>query len=333
MPITLAQLAQVETDPMKKFIQMQILRECKILEVVPFENISSLTVAAQWWEVLPTGGYWRSINEGYSSSEDGQLGEGTETLFGFGTDITFDSILEKVTNVVRDPVQVQTEGKLKSMSIDYNYTFINGDPAVNPKQFTGIKKRVAALPARQMVYFAASNAAPLDPTASAANARKFFNTLDLGVRYTRGGNVSAILCNEDFIVGLTRAARYMQTQGNFLNVTQDSLERQIVTWRGIPLIDMGLKKDMTTEIIPTTEVAGDGGADSTSIYMVSFDQQEGLYGIQLNDMNVYDPLGGSEMEAKPSKLRRVDWWNGLANFGRFSITRLRNLARLADWTE
>jgi hypothetical protein len=124
MAITLAQLAQVETDPMKKFIQLNILRECRIMEILPFENVDSLQVSAQWWETLPTGGYLRSLNEGCSSSEDGQLGEGVEALFGFGTDITFDSLLEKIKNVVRDPVQVQGEGKLKSMSIDYNYTFI-----------------------------------------------------------------------------------------------------------------------------------------------------------------------------------------------------------------
>lgn len=333
MAITLAQLAQVETDPLKKFIQMQILREARIMEHVPFENVSSLQVAAQWWETLPTGGYWRSVNEGYTSSEDGQLGEGTESLFGFGTDITFDTILERVTNVTRDPVQVQVEGKLKSMTIDYNYAFIHGDPAVNPKQFTGIKKRVAALPSRQTMYATAlTTAAPLNPTADAASARRFFDVLDQARRYTNMGRVSAILCNEDFIVGLGRATRYMQTVGNFLDVGKDTLDREFVTFHGIPLVDMGLKKDMTTEIIATTEAAGDGGSDSMSAYFVSFDLQDGVYGIQLNDLTVYDPLGGSEMESKPSKLKRVDWWNGLATFGRYSIARVRNIARLADWS-
>lgn len=331
--ITLAQLAQVETDPMKKFIQLQILRDVRIMEVLPFENVSSLKVAAQWWETLPDGGTWRSLNEGYTSSENGQLGEGVEALFGFGTDITFDSVLERIQNVVRDPVQVQVEGKLKSINFDYNYAFINGDPAVDPKQFTGIKKRVASLPSRQSLYFTkTTSAAPLDPTASAANARRFFDVLEQGWRYTNGGNVSAILCNEDFILGLARAARYMQTQGNFLDVTQDTLGRDLYTWRGKPLTDMGLKKDQTTEVIPTTETAGDGGSDSTSIYFVSFDMQEGLYGIQLNPLTVYDPLNGGEMESKPSKLKRIDWWNGLANFGRHSMVRIRNLARLADWS-
>jgi hypothetical protein len=331
--ITLAQLAQVETDPMKKFIELMILRECKVMQTLPFENVTSLKVGAQWWETLPTGGAWRSLNEGYSSSEDGQLGGGEEALFGFGTDITFDRVLEQVKNVVRDPIQLQTEGKLKSMTLDWNYAFINGDPAVDPKQFAGLKKRVAALPARQTINFTAgATDAALDPTASAANARRFFDILEQGWRYCNQGRVSEILCNEDFILGLARACRYMQTQGNFLDVTQDTFGRDLVTWRGKPLTDMGMKKDMSTEVMGY-EAGLDGTASAAmSVYMASYDPSDGLYGIQLNDMTVYDPLNGGEMETKPSKLRRVDWWNGLANFGRYSIVRLRNLEKLALWT-
>lgn len=330
--ITLAQLAQVETDPMKKFIQLQIIRECRIMETIPFENVASLKVTAQWWEVLPTGGTWRSLNEGYTSTEDGQLGEGYESLFGFGTDITFDSIIQKLT-FERDPIQLQVEGKLKSISFDYNNTFINGDPATDPKQFTGLKKRIAGLPARQMQYFTtATNVAGLDPTASVANARRFFDVLEKGWRYCNNGSVSAILCNEDFILGLAQACRYMQTQANFFDITQDILGRDLYTWRGKPLTDMGLKKDQTTEIIPTNEAGGDAATNTMSVYFVSFDQQEGVYGIQLDGLNVYDPLNGGEMESKPSRLKRIDWWNGIANFGRHSMVRIRNLKSLANWS-
>lgn len=330
--ITLAQVAQLEKDPLKKFMELRILRECKVMERLPFENVSSLSVKAMWWEQLPTGGYWRSMNEGYSSTEDGQFGDGQEALFGFGTDITFDSVLEKLQNTVRDPVQVQVEGKLKSMSLDWNNVFINGDPATDPKQFAGLKKRVAALPSRQTIYYAASNAAPLDPTASTANARAFLDNFEKSWRYCNGGNVSAILCNEDFVLGLPRVMRYLNMGGLNFDTQKDMFDRDWVTYRGVPLIDMGLKKDMSTEIMPTTEVAGDAGADSMSQYFVSFDMEEGVYGIQLNSMEVYDPLNGGEMETKPSKLKRVDWWNGLATFGKFGLVRARNLERLADWT-
>jgi hypothetical protein len=332
MGITLAQLAQVEKDPMTKFMALKILRDSKIMSFLPFENINTLRVGASWWETLPTGGTWRSLNEGYSSYEDGQLGEGQEALYGFGGDITFDRLLEKLGNTIKDPIQLQIEGRLKSMTIDWNNAFINGDPAVDPKQFTGIKKRVANLPTRQTVWFAASNAAPLDPTASNANARKFFDKLDEAWLYCNGGSVNMIVCNESMKLGFGRVHRYIQSTGSYLDTTKDTLGREFLTWKGVPLVDPGLLKNMSTEIILNTEVAGDGGADSTSLYFVSLNTDDGLYGIQIEPLRVYDPLNGGEMEDKPSKLRRVDWWNGLAMFGRYCIVRARNIEQPADWT-
>ena len=197
----------------------------------------------------------------------------------------------------------------------------------------GLKKRVANMPSRQTQYWTSTTtAAPLDPTASAANARRFFDVFDKGVLYCNAGQADAIYCNQDFIWGMGKAARYMQTQGNFLAVTKDSLEREVITWKGIPLVDMGFKRDQSTEVITNTETAGDSGADSTSVYIVSHNTEEGVYGIQINNFDAYDPLNGGEMESKPSKLRRIDWWNGIASFGSYGAVRLRNLAAPSSWT-
>lgn len=334
MPITLAQLAQVEKEPMTKFMEMSILRECKVMNMLPFENVSSLQVSAQFWTVLPTGGAFRAVNEGYTSAEDGQIGDSWEAVYGFGGDITFDNVMQMVKNTIKDPVQMQVEGKLKAMGLQWNDYFINGDIATDPKGFNGLKKRVAGMPSRQLMNWTTSfSVAPLDPTASAANARRFINTLRKAKRFTNAGKVSAILCNEDFIVGISAALTYAQSAGNYLNTTKDQWENEWTTFNGIPLVDMGLKTDQSTEIITTTEVAGDAGADSTSIYLVDFNTTDGVYGIQLNQFSAYDPLNGAELSTKPSKMRRIDWWNGLASFGTRGITRVRNLCRLADWTE
>ena len=331
--ITLAQLAQAENDAPKKFLQMSILRDSQVMGMVPFENVSSLRVNAQFWETLPTGGAWRSLNEGYTSAEDGQLGDAWESLYFFGGDITFDRAIQAVKDTIKDPVQLQIEGKTKAMTLQWNDYFINGDSGTDPKGFNGLKKRVAGMPSRQTVYWAASNAAPLDPTASAANARSFLNRLRKGWRYCNAGKVSAVLCNEDFIIGISAALIYAQAQGNYLDVTKDQFEREITTYRGVPLVDMGYKNDLTTEILTTTEVAGDAGTDSISQYLVSFNTEEGVHGIQLNQMNFYDPLNGGEMESKPAKMRRLDWYNGIASFGTRGIVRMRNLSNLAGFTE
>ena len=128
-------------------------------------------------------------------------------------------------------------------------------------------------------------------------------------------------------------ARYIQASGGaFLDVTKDSFDRDIPTYRGVPIIDMGYKKDQSTEIITNTETAGDAGADATSVYAVSFDEREGLTGIQLSPPEFYDPLGGGESESKPVKKKRLDWWVGLASYGSYGIVRGRNVEGAVNWT-
>ena len=92
--ITLAQLAQLEKDAFKKGVMMQLLRYARVMDVLPFANVSSLKILAKRWEKLPTGGSWRQVNAGYTSAEDGQIGDVEEGLYAFGGDITFDVIME-----------------------------------------------------------------------------------------------------------------------------------------------------------------------------------------------------------------------------------------------
>jgi hypothetical protein len=117
----------------------------------------------------------------------------------------------------------------------------------------------------------------------------------------------------------------------FLDVTKDSFDRNIMTYKGARCVDVGLKVDQSTEIITDTETAGDAGADATSIYAVSFDEQQGVRGIQLANIEVYDPLNGGEMEATPQKKIRIEWWCGLTTFGSHGIVRGRNVEGASQW--
>lgn len=330
--ITLAQLAKntPADNALLKAVLLNLIREAPIMENFPFKTVDSLQVTAQRWSRLPTAGGWRSLNEGGSSYEDGEVEDVWESLYGFTRDITFDTVVEKIKTIV-DPVQQQIEMAMKSIAISWVDTLINGDHANDPKAPEGLKKRVASI-SSQNIWFASNSSAGLDATASAANARKFFNTLYDGVQACNGGKASAIYANKKFISGVRRAAFLLST-GNFLSTEYDVLGRPITKFEGIPLIDVGLKKDQSTEIIPLTETGGTGSANTTSAYVVSYDTTEGIFGIQLGDPKFYDPLNGGEMSTKPSKMRRFDWWNGFASFGSYGIVRMRNLLDPASWTE
>lgn len=331
MAYTLAQLAKLEVDPLRKYVMMNLLRYVRLMEYIPWQNVDSLKVIATRWKTLPTVAF-RRINEGYTPNE-GQDEQVWESLYALGGEVKFDRVFKKVKNTIVDPYKNETDKKLTALALTFNNYLINGDHATDPDGFEGLKKRITGAPARQTVYFAGAAAAALDPTASAANGRAFFDKLEELHYKTNGGQLQSIMMNEGMVYGLGRVARYIQASGgNFLDVTQDSFDRQVLTFKGAPCVDTGLLADQSTQVITDSETAGDAGTDATSIYGMSFDEQNGITGIQLSDIEVYDPLNGGEQEATPTTLMRIEWWLGLAGFGSYGITRGANVEGASNWT-
>jgi hypothetical protein len=328
--MTLQHYADVEQLAFKKYVIRQILREVRLAELLPWDSVDSLQNIAIRWKTLPSVAF-RYVNGGYTANE-GDTEQVTESVYAFGGEILYDRVFDKLKNVVQEPKKVQTDMKLLAMALKFNDVLINGDQATDPLSFEGLKKRVAGMPTRQSVYFAGSSSAALDPTASVANANVFFSKLEEVHYKTNRGQVGALLMNEGMIYGLGRVARYVNASGGmFLALTKDSFDRDIMTYKGARCIDVGMQRDQSTEIITDTETAGDAGADATSIYGMSFDEQQGIRGIQLSPMEVYDPLNGGEMESTPQKKVRIEWWCGLATYGSFGVVRGRNVEGASQW--
>lgn len=331
MAVTLAMLAKIETDPLKKYVIMNLLREVKLFEVLPFQNVDSLRSIAVRWRTLPSVAF-RKIGAGYTASE-GDTEQVWESVYAFGGEILYDRVFEKVKNTIVDMKKMQTDMKLTAMALKFNDYLINGDHGVDADGFEGLKKRVAGMPTRQTVYFAGSTSAGLDPTASVANGRAFIDGLEQMHYKTNRGEHNAFLCNEGIKWGIGRVLRYIQASGgNFLDVTKDSFERTVPTVWGSPVVDVGLLADQSTEVITETEAGGTGVANTTSVYSAAFNEQQGITGIQLTGLEVYDPLNGGEQESIPAKMVRVEWWCGLAGFGSYGFVRGRNVEGAANWT-
>ena len=97
-------------------------------------------------------------------------------------------------------------------------------------------------------------------------------------------------------------------------------------------MEVGKKRDKSTEIITATEDPGDGGNDSSSIYAVRFDTSDGVHAIELEGAGgptVYDPLKGGEMESGPQYLRRIDWPVGLHQKSLYTIVRVKGFKMAA----
>ena len=252
----------------------------------------------------------------------------------------YDRVFEMVDNVVEDIKKTQTNMKLRSMAYAFNDEFINGDHATNVDSPEGLNKRIASyLPSRQSLSIGTA----FDVTLNVASEHKLIDYIhdlmdraglrDAPMVQVKKGDkqparTGALLMNRDMYLGFGRVAR----RAGVLMTTQDSWGRLFDSFAGVPIIDVGLKPDKSTEIITNTY---GGSSNETRIFAVRFGEEDGLTGIQLNSLDAYDPIAAGEGAGNvtgPQRLLRIDWWHGYAGYGSYYASRLTGVLTPVSWT-
>lgn len=318
MAVTLNELMKNAGTEFGATVIKDLIRQSNILSMAPITEVTGLVVKGLRWQALPATGK-RRIGAGYSEAT-GQKENVDETVFVYGGDIQIDRVITRVRNQFQSELDIQTQMLAESVARSFNYDFVRGDHAADPDGLEGLQKRVSNMPARVSIFLdsnANNTGTTLDTLASSANEHKFLDALHKARKYL-GGRVDAWFMNETAYIGIGQAMRRL----NLLEYTRDAYERTWETFLGGKMVDVGLKQDLATEIIPLTE-----GTDTlaTSIYAARMGDEEGLNVIQLRGTSPepYDPLGGTEKESTPAYLRRVDWAVGLKNMSNyFSIVRI-----------
>lgn len=323
MAVTLNEYAKLANDPLKKGFILDLLRYSDVLNIIPFADAPGLKVGGTRWQTLPDVAF-RKIGGSYSEST-GTVENIQETLAVLGGDIYIDRILAKAGGTMQNPLQVQMQMKAKAVAFKFNDTFINGDLASDPDSFEGVKKRVSNMPSRMTIDLSSSGDS-LKVLASSTNEHEFVDAIHEAIKVVDGAN--AIFVNEDTYLGLGKVARRL----NLYQEITDALGRKWDTIGGVRFIDVGLKSDKSTEIITSTEDPGDGGNDSTSMYVARIDSNDGLHGLQVAGlgMDIYDPTKGGEDPTAPRFIRRIDWAVGLYNLSNYCIARVKGFKMAAS---
>jgi hypothetical protein len=303
---------------------MNLYRYSNLLEIVPFEQAAALDNVVIRWLSLPTVGS-RKLNAGYTEST-GKVEQMVETVRPIGGDVDVEKVLDDLPNVIEKPSVTQLAMKAKAMAYLFNHLFINGSESEDPDAFYGIKHRVGLLAEKHsdLEFAIGSAGTPYDVLADSASEHTFIDKLHRMNALV--GGADCYLCNFDMRLGFGRVLRRV----GLLDTSRDAFDREVYEFNGAPIIDVGVKADQSTEIITDTEDPGDGGSDTTSIYAVNFGQPEGLVGVQLTDLQAY--LVSDELEAKPTRRWRIDWFVGLAGFGDMYIAHMYNLKPASGWT-
>lgn len=340
MPVTLNEMAKITREPLGKAILLDLLRQSRILQMIPVDSVDALKVTDTRWATLPAVAT-RQISQAYAEST-GTVEQVEDTLFIYGGDIAVDRVLLKV-NSVQNPLTLQGKMKVAALAARFNYDFINNNHAtLDLNGFEGLRTRVANQPARMTISLATAGDC-LKVLASVANENLFIDAMHEAL-HKLGADAGdslkdvniACFMNEGTFLGFGKVLRRV----GLLSVNTDNYGRIWNSFGPAKLVDIGLQSDQATEIITSTEDPGDGGADSTSIYLVRFGgitksdasgrtvvtDDDGLRLIQLagTSPEPYDPLNGAEggLGAAPAIVRRIDWVLGLKQAGRYSIVRL-----------
>jgi hypothetical protein len=312
MPLTLVEAAKLSQDDLQRGVLETFVQESSVLDRIPFLTIQGNAYAYNEEATLP-GVQFRAVNAGYSEST-GTVNPKSEKLVIMGGDADVDRFIVQTRGNLNDQRAIQTRMKVKAASYFFQDKFINGDTVVDTNGFDGLKKRLTG----SQVISAGTNGAPIVGNGG-SDAYAFFDMLDNLVAQVPGlnGSNGALYANRNVIAKIRSAGRRI---GGVDVVKEDLTSKRVVTWNGIPLLDLG-QTTAGADILPQTETQGTSNLAS-SIYAVRYGQAEGdqaVTGLTNGGVQVRD-LG--ELDTMPVYRTRLEFYTGLAVFGGKGAARL-----------
>jgi hypothetical protein len=314
MAQTLAQAALLSQNDLQRGVIETFVIQSPVLDRLPLMDIQGNAFAYNEEGTLP-GIEFRAVNASYTEST-GAVNQKTESLVILGGDADVDRFIVQTRGNLNDQRAIQTAMKVKAASYKFQDAFVNGDVSVDANSFDGLKKRLTG----GQLIDTATNGIPVLGT-SDAERHAFFDALDGAIAAVPGinGQNGAIYGDSAILAKIASSARRL----TMYDQTVDEFGKKIVSYNGLPLLDIGTKAD-GTKIVPVTETQG-SASDSSSLYVVRFGGDEtdrAVTGLSNGGVQVRD-LG--EIDAKPVFRTRIEFYCGLGVFGGKAAARLRGV--------
>lgn len=315
MAVTLVQSAALSSDMLAKGVMEIFVQESPILDRIPQMQIEGNAYRYTLEASLP-GVAFRGVNQAYSEST-GTFNQLTEGLVILGGDADVDQFIQKTRSNLHDQRAEQTKLKVKAASRKYSETFFNGDVAVDPLGFDGLRKRLAGA----QVFDPAPNGIPIVGNGT-TDPHAFFDALDELIARVPGidGSNGALYAPRSIAAKIKAAGRRI---GGVEMVREDLTGKRVVQYNGIPVLDPG-DTAAGAAILGQAETLGTS-SDTASIYAVRYGSSEGdqaVTGLTNGGVQVYD-LG--ELQEKPAVRTRIEFYTGVALFGGKAAARMRGV--------
>lgn len=301
MAVTLAESAVLSNNQLQRGIIEIFIDESRLLDRIPFMEISGNAYSYNRESALP-GIAFRSVNEAYTEST-GAFAPFTESLKIFGGEADVDRFIVQTRGNLADQRAAQERLKTKAAAFFFNESFFEGDEAVNPKSFDGLRKRLTGA----QVIEAGPNGAVLT-----------LDMLDTLIDSVIGGP-DAIYLPKALIRKVNALVR---ATGGTQAEPIESYGRRVPAYSGIPLLDAGPAVDGSTPILSFDETQGTAVGTVASAYAVKFGEEEFVSGMTNGGVMV-DDLG--LLETKPSYRTRIEMYATIGIFNGKAAARLKGI--------
>lgn len=299
MGLTLLEAAKFEQDLARGAVISE-LSEGPLLGIMPFRDVEGAGIFYEQEGELPAVGF-RGINE-VADHTYGVMNPQSEALKIFTSEVDVDTALIDFHGP--DAKANQIRMKVRSMRMTLEDLFINGNEAVNPRQFDGLKARINDNSSQSINENGALSLMSLDQLIDEVDAQ---------------GGTKVLLMNKKMRRYLTAASR-STTLGGFITYSQDQFGRRVEQYGDVPIITMDVNA-ANQQILPFTETGS-----TTSIYCVALGdllttmiqgRNRGTFGVSVRELG--------EVPDAPVDRTRIEWYVGAAVFNGRSAARLRGI--------
>lgn len=305
--MTLLEAAKSSQDVVDRAITRIIVESSPILEDLPFKTINGPVFRYTLERSLGSIAF-RGVNGTYTA-DNGVINPQFESLVIWGGEVKIDNFIVDVEMNVRDAKSTYYGMKARAMGLFFSEAFFEGDTAVNPFSFDGLRKRI---PTTSGQYI----------NAGTGGATLTLAMLDQLLDKVVGPNEQKRLyMNKTMRRKITELVR-AQTGTARINYSDDgarnAFNRQMPTYAGAPIYIVEREDDEST-ILGFDEDDGAGNLDTTSIYCCRYGMQY-VHGISNKMMPQVKDFG--EQEAGPFHMGRIEAYGGIV------VRHPRSMARL-----
>lgn len=289
MALTLMEAAKYNSGDIKRAAVIEMFaKNSALLAALPFEDIPGASLSYNLEGTLP-GVAFRGFNEAYTEST-GVINPQVEVLRIAGGDLDVDKALIKTRGA--DIRTSQEAMKVKALALHITGKMINGNSVTDPREFDGLRIRIAG---NQLL--------PALLSAPSANSPLSIGALDKAIDQV--DSPTHIIGSKAIFRRMSAAAR-AGLGGDIIWEVNEFGDR-VAFYNGLPFLPVDYD-DAGARIIDYDEVGPGGGSTATSLYVVSLGTDK-VQGIQNGTMEV-DDLG--ELNSSPVYRTRVEWLTGLA---------------------